>query len=131
MKTKEYLRWTINIVLLFLFAPTLLAQPSLFFTENEIKLIHQNMAFTHKLDKSYDLYLSSIVYVDEAHWTLWLNNQIIHATDPQQLEHFQIKRVTAFQVEFSWLPSHSTIPLRFTLRPHQIYRGRENRVIRN
>jgi hypothetical protein len=122
-----------NIILFFLLIPAFSAHSSLFFTKKEIQIIKKNILSQHKLnkmDKNLEyLYLSSIIYVDEAHWTLWLNHQIIHSCDPQHIHGFQIEKVTPLMAEFSWIPPQSADPVKFTLHSHQMFLGKENRTI--
>lgn len=123
-----------TIIIFFLFINSLLAQPSLFFTEKEVRFIQKNIFLNNKVketgENSKILHLSSLIYIDESHWTLWLNDQILHATDSPQIDGFHIEKVTPFSVEFSYLLPQSTIPLKFTLCPHQIYWGGKNRILR-
>ena len=110
-----------------------MAQSSLFFTEREVHLIHQNISPQNELKKdisnSGDLYLSAIVYVDESHWSLCLNNRIIRSDGLHQIDGFHIEEVAPLKVKFSWLPPHSALPLSFTLHPNQMFLPNENRII--
>jgi hypothetical protein len=104
---------------------------SLFFTEKEVQHIHQNFLLKNKrVQNRENLYLSAIVYVDEDHWTLWVNQQPIHASDPQQLHGFHIEKVTPLTATFSWHPPQESVPLRFTLRSQDIFLGNEKKVIK-
>src|SRR5258708_24987872 len=99
------------LVFLLLFCSPLLAQPSLLFTEKEVELIHENIS--HQTDQQHPemlsgrLYLEAIVYVDADHWTLWLNNKMIHSHDPHTIDGFHIDKVTAVNVIFSWISQRS------------------------
>jgi len=50
------------------------------------------------------LYLSAIMFMDAQNWTIWLNDQIIHAGDFLDFLPIQIKTVTASDVTFAWTP---------------------------
>lgn len=122
--------WFILWGKLFLFIPSLCAQPSLFFTEKELQAIHQKPLPQRLLKEN--ISLSALVYVDEAHWVIWVNNQMIHSTDSQCLGNFHIERVTASHVEFFWKPPNVKTPInpiKFTLRPYQTYLSQENRIL--
>jgi len=131
---KVRMQWTFLVMfILCLTPPALQAYPSLFFTEKEIHLMGQALSSQHNVTKktegSATLSLSAIIYVDEHHWTLWANNQIIHAKDGRSFDGFHIKRVRPLKVEFSWIPPNATHPIVFTLRPQQMFLGTENRII--
>lgn len=118
---------------LFIFRVTPLnAHSSLFFTKKEMQLIRNNILQKSKSEKTLKnpecLYLSSIIYVSKVHWTIWLNHQVIHSSDSRQINGFQIEKVTPFGVDFSWIPPQSVVPLRFSLRPRQIFLEKERRV---
>jgi len=114
------------LIILELTSP-LYAYPSLLFTETEREHIEQRKL--KSLEQFENLYLASILYADENHWSLWLNHQIIHATDSRKMKEFYIKKVTAYSVDFAWLPPHSVSPIYFTLYPNKMYLKRERRVI--
>lgn len=116
----------------FLFMPSLWAHTSLFFTQREVRLICQNLLPVNKSKRDTScpaLYLSAIVYIDATHWAIWLNNRMIRSDDPHQINGFYIERVTPIEVKFSCDESPSSIPKTFTLRPHQVFYGKENEFI--
>lgn len=121
------------IYIFFLLIPSLWAHSSLFFTDSEIHLIHQNLLSQNKSNNttsnSEELYLSAIVYIDGGHWTLWLNNRMIRSNDPYQIKGFRIDKVTPLEVKFSWPGSPSAILKTFTLHPNQVFCTKESRGI--
>ena len=125
----------IFFLLLFLYPFPLLAEfPSLFFTETEINLIKNKFLFQNKLEKieitPENLYSSAILYVDNTHWTLWLNHQMVHASDPHPISGYHIEKVTPLAAVFSYLPSQPSPPKKFTLPVHHIFLGTENKIIK-
>ena len=122
-----------NISLFYLFSSPLMAHPSLLFTENEVHMIHQNIAPQNELNNpashSEGLHLSGIVYVNADHWSLWLNNRRIGSDTPHQIDGFHIEEVTPLMVKLSWVPPQSTQPILFTLHPNQMFLVNENKVI--
>ena len=131
MKSKFYLLKFIPLY--FIFTYNLLAQPSLFFTDQELKIIHETIFLKSKSNETKTNYkvinLSAILYVDKNHWTLWLNDQVIHGVAPLPIAGFRIEKVTPHRVEFSWIPSHSTVRRRLTLRPRQVFLEKNDRII--
>ena len=124
-----YLLYIMLPIIFFLTIPPLWGYPSLFFTKQEVHLMNQKFLSQNKNTEW--LYLSALIYVDADHWTLWLNHQVIHASDPQMFHGFHIEKVTPFAAEFSWLPPQSILPIRFSLRSHQIFLGKERKIIQN
>ncbi|MBA3813087.1 MAG: hypothetical protein H0X26_01125 [Alphaproteobacteria bacterium] len=122
-----------SMLLFSLSIPPLWAHPSLFFTEKDVSLINQSFFLKRqviKTDKEKEnLYLSALVYVNETHWTLWLNNRMIHSTDPHTIQGFHIEKVTPLEAVFSWHSPQSKAPLRFALRSHEMFLGNEKKVI--
>ena len=125
--------WLYAVSVLFLSPRPLGSYPSLLLTEHEIHLIHQHLSPENNLhnkdSNSSDFSLSGIVYVDATHWSLWLNKRMIRPDNLHQIKGVNIEKVTPLMVKFSWFPPHSTLPILFTLRPNQIYLGKENRVV--
>jgi hypothetical protein len=103
----------------------------LFFTDEEIKAIHDHLS-SHSLEKPplmETLSLSAIIYIDANHWTLWINNTILRSYSSRDIAGFHIEDVRPDRVTFSWRPQGATISLTFTLLPHQTYRVKEQRII--
>lgn len=122
------LRFALYTPILFVFLiPPLCACPSLFCTDKEREYIEQNRL--KSIDHSETLTLSAIIYTDSHRWTLWFNEQIIHATDPQKIREFHIKKVTPYDVTFSWNPPHSRSSIHFILRPNNIYLKNKNEIM--
>lgn len=121
-------------ILVFFTLPLVGKPPSLFFTETETNFIKNKFLFQKKLEKAEiikpeNLYLSAILYVDEAHWTLWVNHQVVHASDTHPIPGYRIEKVTPLSVVFS----HTSPPSRpklFTLRAHDMYLSTENKIIK-
>lgn len=101
------------------------AYPSLFFTQDEMSLIQENRTF----EDSGKLLLLAIVYCDRHHWSLWINHKIIRPENSSEIEGFQIEEVKPFEVTFSWYPQDSKLKKTFTLRPHQAFIRREQKII--
>lgn len=121
--------------LLFLYPIPLVGEsPSLFFTEKEIHLIKQKFLFQNeveKIDKKLEnIYLSAIIYVDESHWTLWANQQAVHALNPHPIDGYNIEKVTPHAAVFSYIPSNSTASKKFTLPLHHMFLSAENKIIK-
>ena len=130
MKNKVHLRIAnLLFLFLFLFPPPLLAYPSLLLTENEIKLIRQNLLSQRETNNLQYFFLSGILYVDANHWALWLNDRMIHPHSLLEIKGFHIKKVMPHKVEFIWNSLPSNKPITFTLHPNQLYFVKENRVI--
>jgi len=130
MKSDLYL----YAIIIFFFSPYPLGSyPSLLLTEHEIRLIHQHLSLENNLQHNdsnpSNFSLSGIIYVDEHHWSLWLNKRMIRPDNLDQIKGVRIEKVTPLLVKFSWVPPRSTIPTPFTLRPNQTYLGKENRVM--
>jgi hypothetical protein len=98
---------------------SLLANPSLLFTDEEVSYIRENY-LNQKTDVQEDssekLSLTAIVYFDENHWALWVNNKVIEPESRDQLELVYVEKVSPDEVIFSWkaLPSKT-----FSLSPPQ------------
>ncbi len=112
MKTKA-----LACVFLFAWGNALLAYPSLFFTDEEIKCIHEEGK--DKKAHNLKLHLSALIYRDENHWSLWVNHKIMCSEMHGGIDGFHLERVKPHEVTFSWIPSDSLIPKTFKLRPSQ------------
>lgn len=88
--------------------------PSLFFKDEEIARLHESNQETCEA-----LSLSSILYYDESHWCLWINDKIIRPENAEELMEFQIEKVSPDEVEFSQRSAEGKISEIFTLRPYQ------------
>lgn len=118
--------------LLFWEGNELSAFPSLFFTKEQISSISQNI-FIEDADAkekvSRTLSLSSLVFVDNEQWSLWVNNTIICPNTPHRIVGLQVENVTPQTVKFSWTFPETATPITFTLQPHQTYLLDEQKVI--
>ena len=114
-------------VLISLKGNILSAHPSLFFTKEEVNHIRE--CFSSKensnLRDSGRLSLSALMYFDEGHWSLWVNDKIINPENSHEIKDFHLEKVTPREVEFSWTPPDSSTPIKFTLHPYQTYMARK------
>ena len=111
------------ILFLFLTETPLLAHLSLLLTEKEVNLIHESLP-SHDPHPSSDpgkLHLSAMIYIDEDHWSLWVNDKIIRPETRDNIEGFHLEKVTHEGATFSWTPPNGTVPVTFTLIPPQTY----------
>ena len=97
------------------------AHPSLFFTNDEIGHIRKCLAGKEVLGNMSQLFLSGIVFLDEEHWSLWVNNKIIRPENRHEIEGFYLEQVRPKGVKFSWIPSGTSNQILFTLHPYQTY----------
>lgn len=100
------------------------AYPSLFFTDEEMRFIQQNMysnILTRPFVQAETITLSAIVYIDENHWTLWVNNIALRPETAFGMENLEIVKVRPQNVTFLWAPSNTPTPQTFTLHPGQTY----------
>lgn len=99
------------------------ADLSLLLTEEEISLIHQNLSTTG--DKTTanlkNIRLVSIIYLDEFHWSLWVNDSLMRAETVHDVEGFHVEKVTPHGAKFSWTHPGTSFPIMFTLQPNQTY----------
>ncbi|OJW51045.1 MAG: hypothetical protein BGO67_11985 [Alphaproteobacteria bacterium 41-28] len=122
MKAKAFIS-----VILSVWGNELFAYPSLFFTEEDIKSIRED-----QLDEqphSLNLHLSALLYIDQNHWSMWINHKIIRPETCHDIDGFHLEGVTAYGATFSRISSESLIPRTFTLRPFQTYIAREQKVV--
>ena len=104
---------TVLVVLQLIFPLSLSAHPSLFFTDSETQGVSHNP----------HLHLQAIMYIDPDHWTLWINDHVIHASDPRQIEGVLIEHVAPQTVQFAWHSRKEELPKRFTLRVNEVFNG--------
>ncbi|MDK3160045.1 hypothetical protein QPK87_26285 [Kamptonema cortianum] len=71
---------------------------SLFFSENEVALIKENL--TNSKASSQNLSLTSLIYYDDSHWSLWLNKKLFHPENINELEDYELKKVTSTGAHF-------------------------------
>lgn len=117
----------IKVFMIFFFlVPSLWASSSLFFTKDEINLIHS--ANKKTAESSETLHLSAIIYVNKDHWSLWLNNKFIRPQQPLKIKGLQVEQVTPHKVKFIWRSPASSNPLKFTLCPNQTFLLNEREV---
>jgi len=88
--------------------------PSLFFDDEEIARLHESNQATCGT-----LSLSAILYYDENHWCLWINDKVIRPENVEELMEFRIEKVSPDEVEFSQRSAEGEISETFILRPHQ------------
>ena len=88
---------------------------SLLFTPQEVDTIREYLEGGGDISASIPeatigvIHLSAIMFMDAQNWTVWLNDQIIHAGDLLDSLPFQIKKVTPHDVTFQWETSrHSS-----------------------
>lgn len=118
-------------LLLLLSRNILWASPSLFFTSKEISFIQQNMfsnILVNPFAQAETISLSAIVYIDENHWTLWVNNIALRPQTVHEMENLKIMKVQPQDVTFLWAPHHTTTPKTFTLHPGQTYESKDTRL---
>lgn len=108
-----------------------LAYPSLFLTDEEINLIHQN--FNSTTDKTTanlkNLRLSSIIYIDASHWSLWVNDRMLRTDAVHDIEGFHLEKVMPEGAKFSWTPPGTSTPITFTLQPNQIFIVKTQKIV--
>lgn len=81
----------------------------------------ENLAHDNIAQKQPDIYLSSLIYIDDSHWTVWVNDEPLRATQgPHDLK---IKSVKYNSLTFDH--EGQTI----TLAPHQTYWPEENQIV--
>lgn len=127
----------IRLIPLFLFVTVtdfLWGRSSLLFTDKEIALIQQNTLKSgsgeiKEMPPGFDqIFLSAIIYIDQSHWALCLNNEMVNSENPGILKNLHIHRVFPEKVDFSWVFPHSTVPLYFTLYPNEIFLLKSRKV---
>lgn len=104
---------------------SLVAYPSLFFSEEEMEFIQtlsEKSSYNTPASKE-TIKLSAIVYLNKKNWVLWINDKIILPKNENSIYGFQIREVTPFEVQFF---SSSRI---FTLRPSQNYSIQDDKVL--
>lgn len=109
---------------------------SLLFSPYEVSLIREHRegggdltSVVAPLAKLGALYLGSILYVDSDHWTVWLNDRVIHAGDSLQFENFHLHNILPDGVSLSWRPEGSLKPVNVELNPHQTYLCEKDAVV--
>lgn len=95
---------------------------SLFFSENEVKLIKEGLVNTKT--QSQNLSLTSLIYYDDNHWSLWLNKKLFHPENIHELEGYELKKVTSTGAHFFCRLNHKT----FSLHLHQVYVPFEEKI---
>lgn len=95
---------------------------SLFFSESEVALIKENL--TNSKASSQNLSLTSLIYYDESHWSLWLNKKLFHPENIHELEGYELKKVTSTGAHFFCRLNQRT----FLLRLHQVYAPLEEKI---
>jgi len=95
---------------------------SLFFSENEIALIKENLADTKT--SSQNLSLTSLIYYDDSHWSLWLNKKLFHPENIHELEGYELKKVTSTGAHFFCHLNQKA----FLLHLHQVYVPFEEKI---
>lgn len=95
---------------------------SLFFSENEIALIKENLADTKASPQN--LSLTSLIYYDDSHWSLWLNKKLFHPDNIHELKDYDLKKVTPTGAYFFCHLNQKT----FLLHLHQVYTPFEEKI---
>ncbi len=95
--------------------PNAVLHSSLFFQEEEIAHIHEDKRDALKFG---EIKLFAILYTDDQHWSLWINDKMIHPENMHDLMGVRIKKVTPDEVTFSYISSKNAGVKTFTLRPH-------------
>lgn len=95
---------------------------SLFFSESEVVLIKENL--TNSKASSQKLSLTSLIYYDDSHWSLWLNKKLFHSENIHELEGYELKKVTPMGAYFFCHLNQKT----FLLRLHQVYTPLEEKI---
>lgn len=105
------LRWiaTAGFAHLVMTSMNLHAHSSLFFTQDEINTIHKISPLKQ------NLHLSSLLYIDDMHWAVWINGECIRPENRHDLENFKIEKVIASNVTIKCDNSSKTL----TLRPNE------------
>jgi|GEM_PF-3695226 len=87
--------------------------PSLFFTDEEIARGHEKNQKTWGTPS-----LSAILYHDEDHWAVWINDKIIRPDNVQEVEEFHIENVSLQDVIVSRPSPEGEGVETLTLRPY-------------
>ncbi len=91
--------------------------PSLFFKDGEIDRLSEE---TQDPLAGWPPSVSAILYCDEAHWSVWINNTVIHRENAHEWEGVHIDKVTPHEVTVSHLsPTGETLET-LTLRPSSL-----------
>ncbi|MBY0293617.1 MAG: hypothetical protein K2W92_10080 [Alphaproteobacteria bacterium] len=122
MKNKIFL-----ILFLLLKGNPLYSYPSLFFSDEEIFYIRENLQDEEQSINP--LYLLAIIYLDSSHWSLWVNHKIIRPETEHVIEGYHLEEVTSSTATFSWTPANTLTPLFFTLHANQTYLSKKRKVI--
>lgn len=95
---------------------------SLFFSENEVALIKENL--TDSKASSQNLSLTSLIYYNDSHWSLWLNKKLFHPDNIHELEGYDLKKVTPTGGHFFCHFNQKA----FSLHLHQTYSPSEEKI---
>ncbi|MBX9786705.1 MAG: hypothetical protein K2Y08_05145 [Alphaproteobacteria bacterium] len=95
---------------------------SLFFSEDEVALIKENLTDTKA--PSQNLSLTSLIYYDDSHWSIWLNKKIFNPENIHELEGYELKKVTPTGAHFFCHLNQKT----FSLYSHQSYAPFEEKI---
>lgn len=90
---------------------------SLFFKEEEISHIQEDK---HDVLRCEEIKLFAILYTNDQHWSLWINDKVIRPENRHDLGEVCIKKVTPDEVTFSYTSSKDADVKTFTLRPHSV-----------
>jgi hypothetical protein len=105
-----------------------MAYPSLFSREEQTSsrdITHESKS----IQKEGDIFLSGLIFFDDQNWCLWINNKIVTSETKVEIGHYHLEKVTSHYAEFSYVSSQSTEKKSFKLRPQQVYRSREEKVV--
>lgn len=121
--------------LILLFGKKLGAVPSLLFQDKEIERIQESLPEkalrTSEViaGKWESLTLFGIMYLDQDHWTVWVNNKTIGPKSPHNFAGVHLERITPTKVDFSWTSADGKRTQPFTLHPFQTYILKQQKIV--
>ena len=96
---------------------------SLFFSESEMALIKENLT-NPPVDRQ-SLSLTSLIYYDDNHWSLWLNNKLFRPENVDELDDYELEKITPGGAHFFCHLNQKS----FLLHPHQVYMPFEEKIL--
>jgi hypothetical protein len=105
----KFMKNVVVLTLITLYFPILHAHPSLFFTQDEMNIINKKENKNNILADS--LLLTSLLYIDDTHWAVWINGKCIRPENLNELEDMKIVEVTEHQVKVMLKNSPKTLTL--------------------
>ena len=88
---------------------------SLFFSQTELKMLSNHLKAPGEISKN--LSLNSLLYLDDTHWSLWINQKLFHPQNIHDLENYELKKVTPQGAHFFCSLDQKS----FILKPNQVY----------